>query len=214
MTQSTFTSTPESLAPLFTQADGRYAFARWGRPVAPIVLGVEDETLTVFKGALQLVFGAAGMELAETDPEIGANLMVFFLRDWAELADVAGLEVLIPELSALLPRLGAAKARHYRLFRHDADGAIRAAFLFIRMDDVLAQMPAEALALNEAVHAALIWGEGAITPDQILAKGPAGRFAIREEVAALLQAAYDPVLPAVANDPSHALRLWARLPRS
>ena len=213
MTQSTFTRTPESLASLFTRADGRYAFARWGRPVAPIVLGVEDETLTVFKGAFQLVFGAAGMELAETDPEIGANLMVFFLRDWSELADVAGLDVLIPELSALLPRLTAAGARQYRLFRHDADGAIRAAFLFIRMDETLVQMPAEALALNEAVHAALIWGEGTITPDQILAKGPAGRFAIREDMAALLKAAYDPVLPAMAEDASHALRLWARLPR-
>lgn len=213
MTQSTFTRTPETLAATFTQADGRYAFARWGRPVAPIVLGVEDETLTVFKGALQLVFGEAGHELAESDPEIGANLMVFFLRDWSELAEVAGLEVLIPELSALLPRLAQANARHYRLFRHDGEGAIRAAFLFIRMDEQLAQMPAEALALNEAVHAALIWGEGALNPAQVLATGQEGRFAIRAEIAALLKAAYDPVMPAVAGDASHALRLWARLPR-
>ncbi|MGX0876189.1 hypothetical protein ACSSV4_000864 [Roseovarius sp. MBR-154] len=34
---------------------------------------------------------------------------------------------------------------------------------------------------------------------------------LRPEIGALIRAGYDPVLPAVAEDPSHALRLSARL---
>jgi hypothetical protein len=32
-------------------------------------------------------------------------------------------------------------------------------------------------------------------------------------VAAVIRAAYDPVLPVIAQDPAHALRLLARMPR-
>ena len=35
--------------------------------------------------ALRTVVALAGHEMAETDMELGANLMVFFCRDWAEL---------------------------------------------------------------------------------------------------------------------------------
>jgi hypothetical protein len=34
---------------------------------------------------------------------------------------------------------------------------------------------------------------------------------LRPDIAALIRAAYDPVLPAAADDPSHALRLSARI---
>ena len=34
--------TPEDVATHFTRTDGTYLFARWGRPVAPVVFGVED----------------------------------------------------------------------------------------------------------------------------------------------------------------------------
>jgi hypothetical protein len=38
-----------------------------------------------------------------------------------------------------------------------------------------------------------------------------GQTVLRPEVAAVIRAAYDPVMPAVASDPSHALRLAARI---
>ena len=41
MTQSD-TITPEDIAALFTRSDGSFFCARWGRPIAPIVFGVED----------------------------------------------------------------------------------------------------------------------------------------------------------------------------
>ena len=40
---------------LSTRGDGGFAFARWGRPLAPVVFGVEDATLGVIKGAVEAV---------------------------------------------------------------------------------------------------------------------------------------------------------------
>ena len=40
-----------------------------------------------------------------------------------------------------------------------------------------------------------------------------GHAVLRPEVASVIRAAYDPVLPDVAQEASHALRLEARLPR-
>ena len=68
---------PEAVAALFTRADGQYLFARWGRPIVPVVFGVEDGTVSILKGAVEAVVALAGHQMAETDPELGANLMVF-----------------------------------------------------------------------------------------------------------------------------------------
>ena len=53
---------------LFTRSEGQFAFARWGRPIAPVVFGVTDETLAVIKGALEAVMALSGHKMAETDP--------------------------------------------------------------------------------------------------------------------------------------------------
>ena len=44
---------PEAVAALFTRSDGSYLFARWGRPIVPVVFGVTAATLGVVKGALK-----------------------------------------------------------------------------------------------------------------------------------------------------------------
>ena len=49
---------------LFTRGTGEYAFARWGRPIAPVVFGVEDETLSIIKGALEAVMALSGHKMA------------------------------------------------------------------------------------------------------------------------------------------------------
>lgn len=202
--------TADEIERLFTRGDGRFLCARWGRPIVPVVFGVEAETLAVMKGAIEALVALAGHRMAETDPELGANLMVFFFRDWAELPLVPNLDRLIPDLVPLCDRLAAASANQYRAFRFDAQGGIRAAFVFLRMDAHLAAMPAEALALAQAAEAMLTWGEGAFAAASPLAE-VAGRVILRPEIAALIRAAYDPVLPVIAQDASHALRLAARL---
>jgi len=201
--------TPQEIEELFTRADGSYAFARWGRPVAPVVFGVEDRTLAVVKGAFQAVAQLVGQDLAETDPELGSNCIVFFLREWDELAGVPDLDRLVPGLDGLVDRLKGEAANQYRMFRFDENGAIRAAFVFLRMDEHLSEMPAETLALSQVVQVLLAWSDGAFRMRSPLAVAD-GVTILHPEIAGLIRAAYDPALPDAAREKSHALRLFAR----
>lgn len=201
---------PEQVAALFTRADGTYLCARWGRPIVPVVFGVDDATLAVFKGAIEAVVVLARHKMAETDMELGANLMVFFCRDWDEMTDVPHLEKLVPDLVPLVTKLKQADANQYRIFRFDEAGAIRAAFVFIRMDAHLEAVSADTLALSQAVQTILLWSDTAFRGAAPLAVVN-DRTVLRPEIAAVIRAAYDTVMPAVAHDPSHAIRLTARI---
>lgn len=187
--------TADAIAALFTAADGSFLCARWGRPVAPVVFGLDDATLSVFRAALIAPFAHAGQPLTDTDPETGANLMIFAVRDWAELDGIPGLDRLtgIPGLPG---RLSRENADRYRLLRFDGAGAIRACLTFLRLGGALAQAHPAQLAESVAVNALLSWARP-VTPSASLA--------------ALIRAAHDPLLPVCARDPSHALRLAARL---
>lgn len=187
--------TPDAIAALFTAPDGAFLCARWGRPVAPVVFGLDDASLSVFRAATSAVFAHARHPLTDTDPEMGANLMVFALREWADLAGLPDLDRLTG-VAGLPERLAGQGADQYRLFRFDPDGSIRAAFAFLRLGGALGQSHPAQLAEAVAVNALLTWAHP-VTPSQPLA--------------ALIRAAYDPLLPACARDPSHALRLAARL---
>ncbi|MBY5931827.1 hypothetical protein KUV51_02345 [Tateyamaria omphalii] len=201
---------PDEIEALFTRESGDYAFARWGRPLAPVVFGVQDETLGVIKGAVEAVCQLAGHEMAETDPELGSNFMWFFFSDWSELLDVPGLDRLVPDLAPLVQRLQAADANQYRIFRFDAAGAIQACFVFLRMDKHLSAVPAETLALSQTVQSMLLWSDLAFRDRSPLAV--AGETTVlRPDIAALIRAAYDPVMPVAADDVSHALRISARV---
>lgn len=204
---------PAEIEALFTRTDGTFLFARWGRPIVPIVFGVDDRTLGIVKGAIEAVVEMADHKMAETDPELGANLMIFFFRDWEELREVPDLDRLVPDLDPLVDRLVAAGANQYRIFRFDEAGAIRASFVFLRMDEELSAVPAETLALSQIVQTILLWSDRAFTDRSPLAALPGGALVLRPEIGALIRAGYDPVLPGVAQDPSHALRLSARLTR-
>ncbi|WP_425092684.1 hypothetical protein [Tropicimonas sp. S265A] len=202
---------PEQITSLFTRSDESYLCARWGRPQAPVVFGVEEETLSVMKGALEAVATLAGLEVIETDPELGSNLMIFFLRDWQELIDTPNLDRLIPDLAPLVTRLRQADANQYRFFRFDAAGGIKAAFVFVRMDAEMSKVPAETIALSQAVQTILLWSDTAFTDASPLAVLPGVGAILRPEIGDLIRAAYDPVLPVAATDPTHALRLAARI---
>jgi hypothetical protein len=88
MTDQPAVPEPEDVTRMFTRAGGDYLFARWSRPIVPVVFGVDDATLATVKAAIEAVVALAGHRMAETDPELGANLLVFFFRDWKELAEV------------------------------------------------------------------------------------------------------------------------------
>ena len=202
--------TADEIEALFTRESGDYVFARWGRPLAPVVFGVEDQTLGTVKGAIEAVCQLAGHEVVETDPELGANFMWFFFTDWAELPEVPGLDRLIQNLGPLVERLQAADANQYRVFRFDDAGAIQACFVFLRMDAHLSTVPAETLALSQVVQSFLLWSDLAFRDRSPLAV--AGETTVlRPDIAGVIRAAYDPLMPVAATDASHALRLAARV---
>ena len=201
--------TADEIEALFTRTGGDYAFARWGRPLAPVVFGVEDETLSVVKGAIEAISQLAGISMAETDPELGSNFIWFFFSAWSELLDVPDMDRLMPDLAPLVERLEQAGANQYRTFRFDEEGGIMACFVFLRMDEHLGQVSAETLALSQVVQSVLLWSDMAFQDRSPLAV--AGEATVlRPDIAALIRAAYDPVMPVAADDASHALRLAAR----
>ncbi len=202
--------TPAALEAHFLDQNGAYHFARWRRPIAAVVFGIDDSTLSVFKDALEAVVGLAGHAMAETDTEMGANLMLFVVADWGELAALPELDGLVPELPELLLKLQARDADQYRLFRFENDGSIRAAFVFLRLRGAMAEMAAADLALAQAVQVVLRWGQGAFATRSPLAMAR-GVAVLRPQIAALIRAGYDPVLPCSSHEPSHALRLYARM---
>ena len=199
-------------APYFTRSDGSYLFARWGRPLAPAVFGVEPESLPVLKGAFEAVAQFSGLGTVDVDPDLGGNVLLFFCRDWSELTEVPYLDRLVPEMAELTGRLAEVEANQYRIFRFDEAGAIRACFSFIRMDEHMTATPATTIALLQAVQIILLWSDTAFTDRPALILGEQGAL-VRPELGALIRAAYDPVMPAHATDPSHALRLGARMGR-
>lgn len=202
--------TPEQISAHFTRTDDSFAFARWGRPICPVVFGTDDATLGVVKGAIEAVCELAGHEMGEMDAELGSNLMLFFFRDWGELLQVPGMDRLVPDLHPLVDRLAAIEANQYRFFRFDEKGAIKACFVFLRMDKHLSDVPAHTLALSQITQSILLWSDAAFQDRSPLLVAD-GKTILRPDIAQLIRAAYDPVLPHAAQDASHALRLAARM---
>ena len=195
---------------LFTRADESFAFARWGRGIAPVVFGVEDETLGVIKGAIDAVCRLAGHEMTDGDAELGSNFMWFFFRDWDELLEVPRLGDMVPDLEPLVARLKEVDANQYRAFRFDDAGAIKACFVFLRMDDSLSALPADTLALSQATQSMLLWSDTAFKTQSPLAL-VGETTVLRPEIGQVIAAAYDPILPVSSQDPTHALRMFARI---
>jgi hypothetical protein len=176
-----------------------------------VVFGVQEETLVIMKSAIEAVCIAAGHHTDELDPELGSNLMMFFFSDWEELRAVPDLDQMIPQLDNVVGRLVAAQANQYRAFRFDDQGSIQACFVFLRVDEALQQLGADSLALSQAVQAMFLWSQEAFKNRSPLVVLDKGTTVMRPEIAALLRAGYDPVMPARANDASHTLRLAARI---
>lgn len=201
----------EDPAPLFTQPDGSYRFARWNKPIAPVVFGVDDATIEGLKVAIAQTVAITGANLGELDPELGANFMWFFCRDWAELREVPNLDRLLPNLDGLIEELGASNATRYRTFGFDAEGAIQLCILLIRVDEATQAQPLQTIATAETLQSVLLWSERAFDGESPIARIPSNNMVIvKPEYAAIVRAAYDPALPVRAEDPSHALRLGAR----
>ena len=205
---------PDAVAALFTRSDASFRFARWGRPLAPVIYGTDDQGIAIFEEALGAVAGLAGLEVGEIDAELGANFMVFLVNDWPELTGVPHLDKLIPDLERLVATLSATGANQYRIFGFDEGGAIRICLTLIRYDEEMQQVSAQALALGQSVMGLLLWSDHAFTGagESPIALVESGRAVVKPWHADLIRAAYDPVLPDASRDAAFALRLAARMP--
>lgn len=201
----------EQVENMFT-TNGNYQFARWGRPIAPVVFGTDDATLGAIKDAFQTVASLADMVLAETDPELGANFLVFFCADWAEIAEVENLHHLLPDIEGLTEGLTKQNANQYRKFLFDDRGAVKMCILLLRYDDQMASLSVQALATSLMAQSLLTWSKVAF-----MFKSPIGIIEdnnmaiVRPVIAALIRSAYDKTMPNAAEDASHAVRLSARV---
>jgi hypothetical protein len=196
---------------LFTSPDQRYHFARWGRPIAPVVFGVGDENLPHLKDAIAMTVGISGGMLVDTDPELGANFMWFFCRDWDEMLVIPDLDKLIPNFVNLITELQEKNATRYRSFGFEKNGAIQLCVVLIRVDAATERMSLQTLGTSETFQSLLTFGENAFDVHSPIATIKVNNLCIvKPEYAAVVRAAYDPALPAASNDPAHALRVSAR----
>ena len=203
--------TPEEVESYFTRKDGTFLFARWGRPVAPVVFGLDDNSLAILKGAIEAVMSLTNQQMSETDPELGSNFMFFFFSNWLELIEVPNLDKLVPNMSTLVEQLIEAEANQYRIFRFDNAGAIRACFVFIKIDENIMNVPAQTLMLSQVVQSFLLWSDDAFKSGSPLLVSDDHHTLLKPAVSTLIRVAYDPTLPDASNDKSMALRLSARV---
>ena len=150
-------------------------------------------------------------ELVETDPELGSNAMFFFFLSWDELLEVNDLDRIIPNLGNLVEQLKSIQANQYRFFRFDTDGGIKAVFNFISMDENLSSVPAEVLCLNQVVQMVLLWSDDAFKDNSPSLITKNGEVILNPIIGDIVRAVYDPTMPLVSNDKSHALRTQARI---
>tara|TARA_R110002096_G_scaffold22170_9_gene71591 strand:- start:28856 stop:29521 length:666 start_codon:yes stop_codon:yes gene_type:complete len=199
---------------LFTMPDGQFMFSRWNRPIVPIVFGVDDETLMHLKTAIVTTVGLTGTKIAETDPELGANFMWFFCQDWDEILTVPDLEKLIPSIKDIIARLQTTTTKTYRVFSFEKEGGIKMCIQLVKVADETADIPIQTLAVGETYQCLALF-----SPHAFLEQSPIGRIEenglvlAKPDYAALIRAAYDPVLPVATNDKTHAMRLAPRVAR-
>lgn len=194
-----------------------FKFARWGCPIAPVVMGLDDKGARLFEEAVRAVAEVAGHEVEEIDPEMGANFIICVMQDWAHALRAPNLPNFLPDLPALIERLTAAGANRYRVFAFDDQGAIRAGITLLRYDAQMREAPVDYIALSEAALGMLIYDEAGVSGDRPVIMAAFGedeedvRAVLSPWHARLLRAAYDPTIPAGSKDPSLALRLAARI---
>ena len=192
--------------------DGKYRFSRWSKPISPVVFGVDDSSLIAIKATFSSVISLTPLYLSDLDPDLGANLLVFFCSDWIELKTIPNLNKLIPNLATLVATLDENGANQYRSFAFTAAGAINVSVLLLKYDSELSSVSVQTLATSQMLQSILLWSPDAFKDESPIAIVKTNNMCvIKPFYVALVKAAYDHVLPDYSEDSSHALRLQSRL---
>lgn len=195
---------------LFSRSSGGYRFARWERPLAPALFGFSEIEKPRYAAALADAARACGLEIVETDPELGRNCLVFMCGAWGELPRIPGLDRLVPDLEKLVSVLKATGANQYRIFGFDGNGAIRLCITLLRGDAELRAAPFPLLALSQAAQSMALWSDTAFQSESPVVATSAGA-ALDPWFESLLGAAYADDMPPTSEDAAHARALAARV---
>ena len=150
--------------------------------------------------------------MSDFDPDLGANLLMFFCSKWAELNTIPNLNKLIPNISDLLENLDQNQANQYRTFSFSPDGAINFVVVLLKYDLELSSVSVQTLGVSQMFQSVLLWSHDAFKDDSPIAViKETNRCIVKPFYSALLKAAYDPVLPDYSVDEIHAMRLEARV---
>ena len=205
------TLSEDEIKDLFTQADGTYQFARWSRPIAPVVFGVNDEILKGLRAAIEATVGITGQKLVDVDPDLGTNFMWIFVREWDELMSLPDIDKLIPDIQGKLVEIKKSNGNSYRYLTFAPDGGIMFACVIIRPTGDYANQSVATIGSAETVLTLATFGPKAFAKESPLAIVPDNNVIIvKPKYAAAIRAAYDETMPVRSDDASHALRIKAR----
>ena len=201
----------QEIEDLFTREDGSYQFSRWGRSIAPVVFGVNDDILAALKAAMTSTLGITGRNITDVDPELGTNFMWIFVREWDELKTLPDIDKLLPKLDAKVAEAKKENSNSYRYFTFDNEGAIQFCCNVIRPAGDYAKQPVSVIGAAETLLSSVMFGPKAFATESPLAILPDNNVVIvKPKYAAVIRAAYEENMPNTANDPSHAMRIKAR----
>lgn len=198
-------------APIDPEGPARFQFARWGKPIAPAFCGLTDESEAVMREGFAAAAALAGLELAEEDPDLGANILVCVVERWSALPRTPGLVALIPDLAGLIVLLEAADRNQHRLVSFEPDGGLRLCVILLRYDDGMARLSGASLALGQALQALLYWSDEAFLCESPVTLRRGGKPIVKPRFARLLKAAYAPETPIASEDPALADALAERI---
>ncbi len=202
--------TPDEVRAYFTGDDGTYRFARWTVPVRATIFGAGPVTEALLAAALAEV-GALSRHPAAVSGLAGMTWGLGIVREWRDLVDQPGLGQLLPGVARLAADAERCGWNQVRRFGHAAAGGIVRCTGLVRLGGPLGRQAPAALALRQAVLAHLAWSIPTLTRTGLMAPGPDGTERLRDDIRALLAAAYDPAVPAVSTDPGHARLIAERI---
>ena len=111
-----------------------------------------------------------------------------------------------------LETLNQNNANQYRTFSFSKDGSINFVVVLLKYDLELSSVSVQTLAVSQMFQSVLLWSPEAFKENSPIAIiKETNRCVVKPFYAALLKAAYDPVLPDYSTDEMHAVRLEARV---
>ena len=189
----------------------KFFFSRWSGNIVPMILGVNDFSLGLFKKKLISILSCLPIQIDEFEIEKKANYVFIFFKKWDELYNLPNIEEIIPDHLSLLKSLSFKNPSQYRRFYFDKNGGINFCVFLIPIEKEIDESSYEELIIQILIKSILIWSEEFQNfKNFYFFNSKKGEFCLSNDFLSFLKACYDPVLPDKTNDASHSLRIFAR----